>query len=379
MTLSIEKNNAYAESNITVIGITKEAYGRPQYILVNSDGGANRELKFPGLRFRAPVSQHHTLEDVAKDRFEEQTGLTIDKMLGLRTIVPTRSRHGAQWIFRNVFLATVNDFSNCKKPDGARKVYLAESGQGRVPSKEQVSLLGYSRKKESLKWVTSDNQAIARIATDTINTFNWGIKSTRWYRQIPCIGAPLQTNTSDRPLGCALAVASIFLLYQPNEHDAQQIILLKRKGDEHPGYAGGKIETLNSTSSLNIDPISCCAKEGAEEFGFPIIPKALICCSITPLDVPGQDSTIFYNSIINYAFVAEPVNALKVEKALNHPEKYLEDKMEAYIVENLDAHKDRILQKKLRMPDMPLIGEQFYRTSPGDKIPLTQIVFSGCR
>ena len=110
-----------------------------------------------------------------------------------------------------------------------------------------------------------------------------------------------------------------------------------------------------------------------------IQPRALNCCAVTPLDMPGNDNAKYYNSIINYSFVAEPTNPREVENALKHPEKYLEGKMESYLVESLDEHRDRILRGHLRMPDMPYIGDQFFKTSPGDKIPLTQIVSSGLK
>jgi len=378
MNLVIEKSRDYGESSVTVVGITRAMYGRPQYFLVNSDSGDNRRLKFPGLRFNAPLSEQQTLEDAARDRFEEQTGLTIDKMLGLRAIVPTRSRHNNQWMFRNVFLAIVNNV-HMSSADGKREVYVADVGQGAFPKEEYVPLLGNSKRKVPLHWVKTDNQVIARIATEMINHFNWEAQSTEWYQRIPCVGAPPQTRRIKRPLGCGLAVASMMLLYQPNEDESRKIILLKRKGDKYPGYAGGKIETPKSSKSYNIDPVSCCMKEGAEEFGFSIQPRALVCCAVTPLDVPRNDAGRFYNCIINYAFVAEPTNPLEVENALKNPKKHLEGKMESYVVESLDEHRDRILAKELRMPDMPLVGEQFFKTPPGVMVPLNHIIASGLK
>ena len=378
MALFIEKNSKFGEASVTIIGITREIYGRPQYVLVSADvpeGG----LKFPGLTFRAPLSGKETLEDSARAMFEEQTGLGIEKMLGLRAIVPTRSRHNNQWIFRNVFLGVVGDADKRNTPSKNRGVYIAEPGQGIAPKEDYVISLANSRERVPLQWVKSDNQIIARIATDILYNFNWEKLSTDWYRKIPCVGAPPQTQSTERPLCCGLAVASMMLIYRPNENEDLHVILLKRKGDEYPGYAGGKIETPDFEDSQNIDPISCCAKEGSEEFGFLIQPRALICCAVTPLDMPGNDSGKYYNSIINYSFVAEPTNPREVEKALRNPEKCLEGKMEAYAVESLDAHRDRIFRRHLRMPDMPFIGEQFFRTSPGDKISLTQIVSSGLK
>jgi len=379
MVLSTEKNPDYGESTITVVGITREMDSRPRYFLVNCDGGKEKKLKFPGLQFRAPKSEKETLEDCARERFREQTGLTIDKMLGLRAILPTRSRHDNQWIFRNIFFGVVNDVQHREKPDYDRKLYLAGPGLGVFPGQEYVIPFGEPGKRFPLQWVKSDNQIIARIATDVLSNFDWTSQSTDWYRQIPCVGAVPQTSTSERVLGCGLAVSSIMLLYQPNENEKQQIILLKRKGDKYPGYAGGKVETPKSKESRNIDPVSCCAKEGAEEFGFPIVPKAMVCCAITPLEVPGNDSSRFYNSIVTYAFVAEPLNPHMVEDALKNPGSYLEKKMESYVVESLDEHRDRVRRDELRMPDMHLVGTQFFKSSPGNFIPLTQIVSSGCK
>ena len=103
MNLHIEKIDRYAESNVTIIGLT-QIYGRPQYVLVDSPD--SESLKFPGLQFTAP-KPGKTLEDSARDRFEEQTGLPIEKMLGLRAVVPSRSWKRSQWMFKNVFLGVV--------------------------------------------------------------------------------------------------------------------------------------------------------------------------------------------------------------------------------------------------------------------------------
>src|SRR3989344_1922276 len=147
--LVIEKSSKYSESSITIIGYTKP-YGRPQFILVEADAGNDKKLKFPGLRFRAPASENETLEEIAQKRFHEQTGLTLDKMLGLKTIMPTRSRQRNQWIFRNIFLGVVTDPSRVEKTHGKRKVYLANPYQGIEENKEQVFEFGNRRKKINL-------------------------------------------------------------------------------------------------------------------------------------------------------------------------------------------------------------------------------------
>lgn len=54
MVVAIKQDSMYASANISVVGITKYS-GEPQVVLVNSDGGSNSGLKFPGARFRAPV------------------------------------------------------------------------------------------------------------------------------------------------------------------------------------------------------------------------------------------------------------------------------------------------------------------------------------
>lgn len=374
MVIKIKKSKDYAESNITFIGFSHEIYGRPQYILINSDEGHNEKLKFPGLRFRAP-SRNQTLEDVAIERFEEQTGLKVVKNLGLRAIMPTRSRHDNQWMFRNVFVGIV-DGTKAEKTNDGSKVYVADSGQG-VNDNGTAYLLGDARKKVPIEWVVGDNKVVARIATNMINNFDWQALDTKWFRRIPVIRVPPQTSTDYRSLGCGLAIASIMLIYRQSENDPEKIILLRRKGDKYPGYAGGKIETPKSKESANLDPISCCVKEGADEYGFSIQSLSLICCSCTPIEVPKKKEKEYHNSIINYSFVARPTNLLQVREALTNPRGYLEGKMEEYVVETLDEHRDRILSGELRMPDMPLIGSFFYKGLPGDRIPLNQIVDSG--
>ena len=371
MEISIKKDPAYAESTVTIIGLTK-TYGRPQYILVEAD---NQKLKFPGLRFRAPYHEPETLEDVARVRFEEQTGLTVDKMLGLRTIVPTRSRHSNQWQFRNVFYVVVNNTEMRKEQDIARKVYVADPGQGFKSGKDEVAELGNFRNKRTLEWVIADNQSIARSATNVLNHFNWDDLTCNWDRRIPCLGAQGLTESEERPLGYALGVASMMVIYKPSVDDPWNVIMVQRKGDEFPGYAGGKIETPESRK--NTDPISCCIQEGVEEFGFGIQPRALIAVSVTPLGVPKSKTDLYYNSIINYAFIAEPTNPLEVKEALANPSNHLEGKMDGYVIETLEEHRDRINAKQLRTPDMIQIGNQFYQTSPGNKINLSQIRASG--
>ncbi|MEK6872100.1 MAG: hypothetical protein AABX16_04315 [Nanoarchaeota archaeon] len=375
--VEIEKNKEYAESNIAVVGITNVAYGRPQYILVNSDAGTNPLLKFPGSRYRAPLSKTETLENIAQARFEELTGLKVSKNLGIRFILPARSRNDKQWVFRNVCFVIVDDVHQYNQPDGTRKVYLADVGQGRKKKEEYVYELMNPRAKIPLHWVSYDNQIMARRVTDVVYNFDWQKGETDWYKRIPSVGATPLSDNAERPLGCGLAVASMMLLYQSNVDDSRKIILLQRKNDTYPGYGGGKIETLTTADSLNIDPISCCIEEGAQEYGFPIQPRALICCACTALDCP--DPNTHYNSIITYAFIAEPTNLYKVEDALQNPKKYLEGKMESYVVETLDEHRGRIYREELRMPDMISVGKKFYETSPGSNIPLTQIISSGVK
>jgi len=370
MPLQIKKDPNYAESSITFVGLTRY-YGRPQYILVNSDKGKNPKLKFPGLRFRAP-KPGQTLEDVAVERFQEQTGLEVQKSLGLRAVMPTRSRHNNQWIFRNIFLGLVEGTETGKGNDG-RQVYVADLGQG-IRGDGFAFRFGDTSRREPIEWVAADNQVISRIATDIAYHFDWSNLDTSWFKRIPCISVPPQTETDERRLGCGLAVSSMLLVYRPNESEIQHTILIKRKGDTYPGYAGGKIETPKSVKSLNLDPISCCAKEGAEEFGFSIQPLGLIGVACTPTEMHSGD---YHNSIVNYCFVARPTNLLQVRDALKHPEKYLEGKMESYVVETLDEFRDRIKRDELRMPDMPYLGNSFFNTEPGEKIPLTQIIDSG--
>ncbi len=375
--LAIKKNPDYAESSITIVGLTREAYGRPQYFLVNSDQGENPKLKFPGLRFRAPRSKDDRLEDVVRERFEEQTGLHVARDLGLLATLPTRTRQYDQWMFRSIFFVVVEDICQIKNPDRSRKVYLADPGQGRIGENDCVIELMHAGKKIPLEWVSKDNQIISQIATEVLYHFDWKNYSTNWYKRLPCVSAEPLVEKSVGVLGCGLAVASMMLIYQPSVNEQMSIILLKRKGDRYPGYGGGKIETLTTAHSPNVDPISCCSEEGAQEYGFPIQPRALICCACTTLDVPDPEG--YYNSIVNYSFVAEPTNLRKVEDALKNPDNYLEENMESYVLESLDEHRDRILRKELRMPDMISIGEQFYATTPGEKIPLTHFRSSGIK
>ena len=85
----------------------------------------------------------------------------------------------------------------------------------------------------------------------------------------------------------------------------------------------------------------------------------------------------YHNSIVTYSFLARPVNLLQVKEALKNPRNYLEDKMESYVVETLAKHKERVDRGELRMPDMIEVGKTFFRGTPGDRIPLNQIVDSG--
>lgn len=372
----IKKDKRYGESTVSVVGIVREAYGRPQFVLINSDAGTNPQLKFPGLKFRAP-ERGKTLEDAAKARFEEQTGFKIEGV-ELKAIMPTRSRHDNEWIFRNVFAGFVNDVDDRIANDG-RQAYLCSPGQGRYqshgrsPGPEFVIPFGRSKDKTPLEWVTPDNMIIARKARRMLYDFGY-------YRKIPCFSAQLQDTKSDGELGCGLAVSSMIVVYQPSVGEPEKLILVKRKVDKYPGYAGGKIETLKTKESLNVDPISCAVEEGSEELGFKIYPRALIGCAITPLDRPyGDERVNFYNSIINYSFIAAPVNVLEVEEALRNPRNFLEEKMECYVVEDPDSHIDRLRAGEIRMPDNIVIGKHYYKTNPGDMIPLTQIVSSGMK
>jgi hypothetical protein len=376
MTFSVKRDDTYAESNVTIIGVTKH-YGRPQFVLVNSDEGKNSKLKFPGLRFRLQHSENATLEDMAKARFEEQTGLSI-KMLGLRNIIPTRSRHNDRWIFRNVFLGALEDYH--PKIEHGREVYLADLGQGTKPREERVKRFGDTKTTAPLDWVVGDNMIVARVANSLLSNFNWDSLSTNYYSQIPCLTPSMpgsELDSLNTELGCALAVSSMFLFYQEKPSEPQKVILIQRRGDKYPGYGGGKIETLNSSDSENIDPISCCAQEGSEEFGFEVQPRALVGVAVTPVNYPKGQETSHYNSIINYSFMAYPTNPLKVAEALRDPRSFLEGKMERYVVETLDEHRDRVSNGELRMPDMIPIGKQLYRTPPGQKINLTHIRASG--
>lgn len=373
MGFHIEKNTNYAQASVSVIGLTR-FYGRPQFFLVNSDEGANPNVKFSGQHFRA--CDGGKLEDMAKSTFQQQTGFNIND-LSLRAVVPSRSRRTGQWLFRNIFLGYVDCHEKRNTNGNKRKTYLADPNQEFTGEFVEVMPFGESSSKSNLKWVSSDDKFIASMARDMMLNYNWDKRNTNWFSKIPCVGV-VNNVESYQGIGCGLAVSSMMLLHRSNPGDQAKIILLKRKGDKYPGYAGGKIETPDKSDALNLDPISCCAQEGAEEFGFLIQPRALICTAVTPLNVPNSETSKYYNSIINYAFVAEPTNPRIVEDALRDPSKYLKDsKIEGYHIETLDQHRDRVLKGELRMPDMSLIGREFYRTTPGQKIPLTQILASG--
>lgn len=370
MALEILKKQDYAESSITFIGLTKEMYGRHQYILVDSDDGKNPKLKFPGLRFRAPT-KGKTLEDVAAERFEEQTGLKVTKNLGLRAVIQARSRHDRKWIFRNIFAGIVDGTPADKKDE--RNVYVADAGHG-LNNGRIAYLYNRTERKVPLDWVTPENQVIADLATNLTSRLDWENGEAGWMKRIPLIGVEPQTDSDERKLGCGLAVSSIFLVYRPDPAEEERIVMVKRWGDKYPGYAGGKIETPKDIESSNIDPVSCCAEEGEQELGFRVITQSLIGVACTPINMPSEDH---HNSIITYAFLARPVNPLKAEHVLKG--KPPEEKMERYFQENYMEHRDRISRKELRMPDMLGIGDAFLRTDPLDRISLTQIYDSGVK
>lgn len=306
-------------------------------------------------------------------RFTEQTGLEVKTSLGLRAVLPTRGRNDGSWKFRNIFCCTVTDKS-IKSPESTdgRKVYLANPMH---KNKDECKVVELGRKKEHiLPWVSPEYYVLSGEVDHIIKRFNWETEDTDWFRRIPCVGASPLTDSMNRELGCGLAVSSIILLYKPSVLEDSKIIMLRRKGDEYPGYAGGKIETLRTPDSRNLDPVTCCIEEGKEEFGFEIIPKGLVSCSATALDMPRDGH---YNSIVNYCFVAEPVNQLEVRNALKNPRKFLEDKMECHVVEGFEDHEERIKEGGMRMPDMIGNGTEFLKGTPGSRIPLGQIIRSG--
>ncbi|MFH1290762.1 MAG: hypothetical protein ABIH92_05120 [Nanoarchaeota archaeon] len=371
-----EKNPQFGESSVTVIALTRH-YGTPQYVLVDSDFG---KLKFPGLRYQAAHSADETLEDVAQRRFEEQTGLRMTNNLGLRVIMPTRSRHDNSWIFRYIFLGICDDLSNREKSDRDREVFLADLGRGIDSNEVRVEQLGHAGQYKRIEWVAEDNREVAQTATDMLNSFDWEGGNTNYYRRIPCVGAKPLTEGMERPLGCGLAVASMILLHKPGIGERLRTILVEKRTDELypvlPGFAGGKIQTPEG-NKLNLDPISCCMAEGEEELGFEVVPRGIICCAHTPLDVPVGDGERYYVGIDNVAFVAAPRHPGLVKGILEHPEEHLEGKMKRYVVETLGEFRDRVDRGDLRTPDMAAIGREFYRTPPGQNIPLTQIIYSG--
>ena len=83
--------------------------------------------------------------------------------------------------------------------------------------------------------------------------------------------------------------------------------------------------------------------------------------------------------MINYSFIARPKNIRQVEEALKNPKKFLEKKMERYVVESMSKFNNRVLNRELRTPDMVEIGDLFYKGEPADRIPLTQIYDSGIK
>lgn len=374
MGLIIEKELHIAESSITYVAITNY-YGRTQFILVDSDMGKNPKMKFPGLKFKAPINGK-TLEDAAIERFEEQTGLTIRESLGLRFISPTRSADSLQRNFRNIFYGIVDNVSvNDFRTDG-RNVYVVDVGNGHSPI-GQAYLLGDSNRKRNIEWLTQDNEFIRRNSEEFLSRFDHRSLDSDWFKKIPCPAVPALKADYETPLGCAMAVSSMILVWHKPPYGERHIVLLKLKDDEHPGYAGGKIERLISKDSKNIDPVSCCIEEGIEEYGFEVVPRALVCVSSTGLDVPKKDGDNYFNSIINYTFIVEPKNSDDLAHALSNPGEYLKGKHEAYFVESEEAHRDRIRRKEIRMPNMVNAGECYFGGSPGMRIPLTQIVSSG--
>ena len=374
MGLVIEKKANVAESNVTYVGITN-FYGRPQFVLVDSEEGKNLKMKFPGLRFRAPINGK-SLEDSAIERFEQQTGLKIRESLGLRFISPTRAVGSLQGNFRNVFYglvdnASINDF----KTDG-RNVYVMDVGNRRL-QRNQIYFLGDSGKKRDIEWITQDNEFILRNSEGFMNKFDFNKLDSDWFRKIPCPAVPALKSDYEVPLGCGMAVSSMILIRHKHPYGEINIVQVHLKDDEFPGYAGGKVERLVSKDSRNLDPVSCCIEEGIQEFGFPIRPSALVCVSSTGLDVPKGDSERYYNSIVNYTFLAEAINSDELEDALKNPKNYLKGKHESYVVETEMEHRDRIRRKEMRMPNMVCAGEIYFEGTPGTRVPLTQIVSSG--
>ena len=263
------------------------------------------------------------------------------------------------------------------KTDIGRSVYLADPGRGVRHEDVEVFRAGDAGKVIRIPWVVSDNRDVAKIATDMLGRFDWKHMETDWYRRIPCVGAEPLTTSGERPLGCGLAVASMILMYKPRVGEDFQVIHVKRKCDEFPGYAGGKIETPHEGEGLNLDPISCCMAEGEQELGFKVRPTGIICCAHTALDVPSDKTDKHYVGLDNLAFVAAPINLRHAEQALKTPR--LEERMECYTVESVYEFRERVDAGKLRMPDMASIGREFFRTPPGEKISLTQIRDSGAR
>lgn len=370
----MDKDHKFGQGSVSVVGITRNFYGRPQYFLVEADEGRNSHLKIPGLRFR--VRNGRSLEEIAADRFREQTGFNIDKMLGLRAVVPARSRHGVSWNFQNVFFGIVD--SPVQEKNDGRMVYLSDPGQGVLGNEEYVGRFGNFSEKRKLIWANQNDRVVARTARKFLSHFNWERQDTDHYRRINCMNVtvpPEKELYNNGDLGCGLAVSSMILLYQETPYSEEKVIMVQRKGDIYPGYAGGKIETPISTESSNIDPVSCCIEEGRQEYGFEVTVKGLIGVSITPLDF--HDSERQYSGLLNYSFFVVPTNPLKVAEALKNPEAYIEPKMEGYVVETLDEHRDRILRGELRSPDMILAGNRFYGMGDGEFIPLSQFVSSG--
>lgn len=386
--VSYRKSMRYGQSSVTVVGLTHH-YGNPQYLLVNSDGGD--KVKFPGLRFRGGKAGQ-SLEDVAYERFYEQTGLNI-RGLGLRTIMPTRSRHtevgedgseGNPWIFRYVFFGVLGNLSHRDVKYLDRRLFVANVGRGATTAGIEAREVGHSKTKLDLEYLSPDNAEVAKVGTGLAQHLNGDRTDTSWYRKIPCVGVsqPL-TDIDHRPLGCGLSVASMILTYRERVGSKLKVILLEKKQDEAhltlPGYPGGKIETPDALSGeCNIDPISCCMAEGAQELGFTVRATSIICCAHTPLHIPeGSSGEDYFVSLDNVAFTAEPMDPRIVADALRNPSRYLEKKMKGYVVLGMEEFRDIVDRGELRTPDMPAIGEEYFRTGPGEKPNLAHIRTTG--
>ncbi len=356
----------YCQGGISVIPFHRiRKHGVPdQYRLILMESATEGKMRFPGGRYWTPTGGI-TLEDAAIRRFEETTGLEVAVNHGLRVMGPSRNVRNARWMFRNIVFLEVDDLETKKKTPEGRSLYLANPGIGNG----STTVRPFDKKKDiSLDLLRKDDKAVAKVAYHQITRWAEG---SEWYKRIPVLKVPGIDGETREDLGYGLPVASIVLLYQPD--DDQRVILLKRIKDKHPGFAGGKIEIPDT--GRNIDPITCCAQEGAEEFGFGIIAKSLIGVAITPLKVPkGEPIDGYFHSLITYAFLAEPEKAADVRLALDSPKNFLgEKKFEGYEVMSYDQIREAAANDLLRMPDNAAIVDEFFRTGPGEKINLNQI------